>query len=227
MISGMYNLIEGSLTQQLRFDAVSNNLANVNSNGFKQDTLSFEMSLTMKNKTAIDFSPGPVAHTGNPLDLALEGSGFFKVQTKAGIRYSRDGALGVNSEGFLVNRSGDAILGQNGPVRLNGGEISIGTDGQISENGAQGDKLAIADFRDKKLLQKDGRSYFVYRGKDQDVIAAEKVNLRQQYIEKSNVNPTEEMIKMIESFRAFESIQKAVQNMDEIVSKMVNDPDLL
>jgi flagellar basal-body rod protein FlgG len=223
----MYNLIEGSLTQQLRFDAVSNNLANVNSNGFKQDTLSFEMALTMKNKTAIDFSPGPVVHTGNPLDIALDGSGFFKVQTKAGIRYSRDGALGINNEGVLVNKSGDAVLGQNGPVRLNGGEISIGPDGQISENGAPGEKLMIADFRDIKLLRKEGRSYFVYGGKDQDVIPAGKVSLRQNYIEKSNVNPTEEMIKMIESFRAFESVQKAIQNMDEIVSKMVNDPDLL
>jgi flagellar basal-body rod protein FlgF len=223
----MYNLIEGALTQQLRFDAVSNNLANVNSNGFKQDTLSFEMALTMKNKTATDFSPGPVVHTGNPLDLALDGSGFFKVQTKAGIRYSRDGALGINNEGILVNKSGDAVLGQNGPVRLNGGEISIGPDGQISEDGAPGEKLMIADFRDTKLLQKEGRSYFVYRGKDQDAITADKVHLRQNYIEKSNVNPTEEMIKMIESFRAFESVHKAIQNIDEIVSKMVNDPDLL
>lgn len=227
MISGIYNLIEGSLTQQLRFDAVSNNLANVNSNGFKQDTLSFENVLSMKNKSSVDFSAGPVVHTGNPLDIALDGSGFFKVQTKAGIRYSRDGAFGINSEGLIVNKNGDAVLGQNGPVRLNGGEISIGADGQISENGAPGDRLMIAEFKNKALLQKEGRSYFVYRGKEEDVIASSDPGVLQNYIEKSNVNPTEEMIKMIESFRAFESVQKAIQNMDEIVSKMVNDPELL
>jgi flagellar basal-body rod protein FlgG len=223
----MYKLLEGSLTQQLRFEAVSNNLANVNSNGFKLDTLSFENSLTMKYKSATDFSAGPVVHTGSSLDLAIDGDGFFKVQTKSGTRYSRDGAFGLNKEGVLVNRNGDAVLGQNGRVVLNGGEISVGADGQISENGAVIDKLAIVDFRDKQLLRKDGRSYFVFKGKEEDAVAPEKTILRQQYIEKSNVNPTEEMIKMIESFRAFESVQKAIQNMDETVSKVVNDPELI
>jgi flagellar basal-body rod protein FlgG len=181
----------------------------------------------MKKMTSVDLSSGPVVNTGNKFDVALEGPGFFKIQTSAGIRYSRDGSFSLNRDGMLVNRNGDQVLGQNGPITLSGGDLSISRDGQISENGSSGDKLLVVDFKEPRLLQKEGKNYYVYEGKEQDILTAEKVNVQQQHLEKANVNVTEEMIRMVEAFRAFESVQKAIQNTDEMTSKLVNDPELL
>jgi len=79
--------------QQLRFDTISNNLANSSTNAFKKDIISFDQILTMRNSSKIDFSPGPIRYTGNELDVALDGPGFFKIQTDRGIRYTRDGSF--------------------------------------------------------------------------------------------------------------------------------------
>lgn len=227
MISGIYGLVDGSLIQQLRFDTLSNNLANVNTNGFKKDILAFDEALSGKIMTSVDLSPGPVVSTGNKFDVALNGPGFFKIQTPAGIRYSRDGAFSLNRDGMLVNQNGDQVLGQNGPITLSGGDLSIGRDGQISENGSPGDKLLVVDVKEPRFLRKVGMNYYLFEGKEQDIITAEKTDIQHQYIEKSNVNVTEEMIRMVDAFRAFESIQKALQNTDEVTSKLVNDPELL
>jgi flagellar basal-body rod protein FlgG len=226
LISGNYGLVDGSLIQQLRFETLSNNLANVNTDGFKKDIISFDVALSSKIMTSVDLSPGPVVNTGNKFDVALIGPGFFKIQTPSGIRYSRNGAFGLSRDGMLVNQNGDQVLGQNGPITLSGGDLSVGRDGQISENGSPGDKLLIVDFKELRFLRKEGMNYYIYEGKAQDILTAEKVDVQHHYIEKSNVNVTEEMIRMVEAFRAFESVQKAIQNTDEITSKLVNDPEL-
>ena len=98
MIPGIYKLIDGSLVHEQKYDIVSNNLANLSTEGFKKDLISFHRILTMQNMTAIDFSPGPVRHTGNTLDVALDTPGFFKVQTPRGTRYTRDGSFRLNAE---------------------------------------------------------------------------------------------------------------------------------
>ena len=226
MISGNYGLVDGSLIQQLRFETLSNNLANVNTDGFKKDIISFDVALSSKIMTSVDLSPGPVVNTGNKFDVALIGPGFFKIQTPSGTRYSRNGAFSLSRDGMLVNQNGDQVLGQNGPITLSGGDLTIGRDGQISENGSPGDKLMIVDFIKPQFLRKEGMNYCVYVGKEQDILTSEKADIQHQYIEKSNVNVTEEMIKMVDAFRAFESIQKAIQNADDITSKLVNDPEL-
>jgi flagellar basal-body rod protein FlgG len=226
MISSNYSLVAGSLIQQIRFDTLSNNLANVNTNAFKQDVVSFDEKLSL-NRSTIDLTSGPVVYTGNVFDVALENQGFFKIQTPAGIKYSRDGSFSLNKDGMLVNRNGDPVLGENGPITITGRDIAIGENGQIIEDGSPGDKIFIANFKDSKLLKKEGMNYFSYEGNKQDITNAEKISIKQRYIEKSNVNITEEMIRMVETFRTFESIQKALQNTDEITSKMVNDSELL
>jgi flagellar basal-body rod protein FlgG len=226
MVSGIYQLVDGSLIQQLRFDAISNNLANSNTSGFKKDIISFDQALSMQKTATVDFSAGAIVFTENPFDIALDGMGFFKVQTSEGVRYTRDGSFGLNSDGYLVNQKGDMVLGENGPIRLNGTDFVVNREGQISEDGVDTDKIDIVNFSDLNLLKKEGLTYYVYRGDQQDIQSAEDINVQQQHLEKSNVNPTEEMIAMIEAFRAFESVQKAIQNMDEITSEIVNDSEL-
>jgi len=218
--------MDASLAQQLRFETISNNLANVNTNGFKKDNLSFEKMMSNKTTSSTDFSAGPIVHTGNPLDVAIEGSGFFKVMTANGIRYVRDGAFSLNRDGLLVNRNGDTVLGENGPITIDGADIRIGPDGRIMSGETALDRLEIVECRNLSRLRKEGRSSYIFQGEDNDIVPMKDPKVRQQYLEKSNVSPSEEMIKMIEAFRAFESVQKALQNMDEVTGKMVNDPDL-
>lgn len=226
MIPGIYRLIDGSLFQKVRFDHIANNLANINTNAFKKEILSFDKILSMEKVSAIDFTQGPIAHTGSSLDVALEGPGFFKIQTPRGTRYTRNGAFTLNGEGLLITKNGDTVLGQNGPMTINGSQIFIERDGRIIVDNQAVDKISLVDFKNRKLLKKEGMNYFLYQGGEEDIIIPENTHVQQNYLERSNVNPTEEMIKMIEVFRSFESVQKAIQSMDEITDKMVNDTGL-
>lgn len=227
MISGIYKAVDGSLAQKLKFDTISNNLANINSNAFKKDIISFDKALAIKNSSTTDFTPGPIRYTGNEFDVAIDGPGFFKIQAPRGIRYSRNGSFTCNMDSLLVTQNGDPVLGQNGPIKINGTDVSIKSDGQVLVDGQPIDKIALVDFKQPRLLKKEGSSYYMHLGKEQDIVNAEDMNIQQGYIENSNVNPTEEMIKMIETLRAFESAQKAIQTMDELNRKMVNDVGLL
>lgn len=226
MISGIHNAIDGALLQKLRFDNITNNLANINTNAFKKDILAFDLTLSMKYVSETDFSPGPAIHTGNELDVALANRGLFKIQTPQGIRYTGNGSFSLNAEGFLVTQNGDKVLGRNGPIKINGSKVSIGNDGQIVVDNATVDTISVVDFRQPQLLKKEGVSYYMYQGGEEGIFPAENVDLQQGYLEKSNVNPTEEMIKMIETFRAYESAQKVIQTIDEMTDKIVNDPGL-
>jgi len=223
MISGIYNLIDGSITQQLRFETIANNMANSNTNGFKKDIISFYEALDMQSISETDFSQGPVRYTGNDLDVALGSKGFFKIQTPNGLRYTRDGAFSINVEGILVTGSGDTVLGQNGPITIENGEVYIGRDGQVVVNNESVDKLLVVDFDDTQLLKKEGRSYYSYQGENSGISTATDTEIQHKYLESSNVNPTQEVIKMIETYRAFESVEKAIQSIDELTAEMVSD----
>ena len=223
MISGMYNLIDGSMTQQLRFETIANNMANSNTNGFKKDIISFYEALDMQSNSNTDFSPGPLRYTGNELDVALSSKGFFKIETPNGLRYTRDGAFSINAEGILVTGNGDTVLGQSGPITLENGEVYIGRDGQVVVNNESVDKILVVDFDDPQLLRKEGGSYYSYQGENNGISTEADAEIQQKYLEGSNVNPTQEVIKMIETYRAFESVEKAIQSIDALTGKMVND----
>jgi flagellar basal-body rod protein FlgF len=222
LISGMYNLIDGSLVQQLRFDTISNNLANINTNAFKKDIISFREALSMQNSSTIDLSPGPLRYTGNELDMALETPGFFKVQTPKGTRYTRDGSFTLNAEKVLVTQNGDPVLGKNGPIVINGSNVTVEPDGTVVAGNEPVDTLDVVDFMEPRLLRKEGSSYYAFEGEENGIVVPESINVQNGYIETSNVNPTVEMVKMVESLRVYESAQKAIQCMDEMNDKMVN-----
>ncbi len=227
MISGIYTLIDGALVHQLRFETISNNLANLNTNAFRKDIISFSQTLSMNYVSVTDFTPGPVRHTGNDLDVALEGQGFFKVQTPKGIRYTRAGAFTLNAQGVLVTRTGDAVLGENGPITITGGKMTITNDGQVVVDGTPVDKLMLVAFKRPQFLKKEGSSYYFHQGEENEVLATAETSVKQSYLEGSNVNPTAEMIKMVEAYRSFESAQKAIQTIDEVTSKMINDQGMV
>ncbi|MBW2642774.1 MAG: flagellar hook basal-body protein, partial [Deltaproteobacteria bacterium] len=215
------------ITQQLNFETVANNMANINTNGFKKNIISFNQALEMKSISKADFAQGPVRYTGNELDVALDTKGFFKIETENGIRYTRDGAFKLDKNGTLITGSGDTVLGQNGPITIDGSNVSIGGDGQIQVDNESVDRLMVVDFDNPQLLKKVGGSYYSYQGEAKEISTVEDVGIQQSYLESSNVNPTEEMIKMIETYRAFESVQRAIQSIDKITGQMINDYGLV
>jgi flagellar basal-body rod protein FlgF len=223
MISGIFNLIDGSMTQQLRFETIANNMANSNTNGFKKDIISFSEALETQSNSSTDFSQGPVRFTGNELDVALSSKGFFKIETANGIRYTRDGAFSVNSEGFLVTGNRDIVLGENGPISVEGGEVHIGRDGQVMVNNESVDKILVVDFDEPQLLRKEGFSYYSYQGENIGISTVPDAEIQQKYLEGSNVNPTQEIIEMIETYRSFEAVEKGIQYIDALTKEMVND----
>lgn len=226
IFSGINGLVDGALIQQVRCDTVSNNLANISTNGFKRDVLSFEEVLSLKQASATDFSQGPARQTGNPLDLALEGPGFFKVETEKGVRYTRNGAFTLDGENRLVTPNGDPVLGEKGPIVLTGDEVSVSRDGEILIDGAAVDRISLVDFDNPRLLRKEGCSYYVLDGEGEAADRPAEAFLRQGYLEGSNVDLTEEMIRMVEAFRAFEAMQKSIQSIDEMTGKLINDQGL-
>lgn len=221
MNSGIDNAVRGCRTQALRFDIIANNLANMGTVGFKKDMVYFDEALKMHVTT--NLKPGNIARTGNPLDVALEGEGLFKVQTPAGVRYTANGKFHLNAEGLLVTTTGDPVLGASGPVSIQGKDITIDEKGHIEVDESAVDRLSIASFQRPERLHKEGASYYIYEGDEKEISEPQQTMVKQGYVEESNVGVTEEMIRMVEALRRFESYQKVLQTFDETDARVVNE----
>jgi flagellar basal-body rod protein FlgF len=241
----MENTLLVGLSRQMvlarELDVVANNIANLNTTGFKADNSVFEqfmMPAARENRfdapdrqmrfvndrgTWHDLRPGSVQQTGNPLDLAIDGNAFLVVQTAAGERYTRNGALQINAQGQLVTSEGLPVLGQNGPIVFQPGdrEISISSDGAVSvREGAnttdtQRGKLKFASFTDPRMLLKDGTSTFrPPNGMQVDTPTAVRIN--QGAIEKSNVRSVVEMTRMVEVTRTYTQVAQLLQQHSDM-----------
>ena len=218
---GIYQAIRGSLIQGRRFDIITNNLANVGTTGFKKDVLTFDQALQEYVRT--DLRQGNVRLTGNSLDIALEGDGFFKIKTFHGIRYTRNGNFCLNANGLLVTQNGDPVLGENGTILMEEDDIAIDTQGRITVDETVVDTLSVARFVRPERLQKEGLSYCIYNGDEKEIVRPEDVLVRQGYLEESNVMVVDEMSRMIETLRTYESYQKVIQIFDETSHKAINE----
>jgi flagellar basal-body rod protein FlgF len=224
----------GLFRQQRRYELISNNLSNVQTPGFKKDAPVFHQvfsealnpSLTaLSSDSEISqtlFSQGEIQRSGNLLDLAIEGEGFFKIKTPEGIRYSRNGNLRLTQEGVLVQSNGFPVLGKNGEITLKGSKVAVEKDGTIKVDGETQDQLALVTFADLKGLLKQGKSLFKLET-EQEEKAAEGGQILQGAQEGSNVNSMEEMVQLIDALRSFEACHKVVQVQDEMNARAVND----
>jgi flagellar basal-body rod protein FlgF len=221
----------GLLRQENRFNIIANNLSNTQTTGFKRDTLAFQEILSQtadRNKnygaenSVTVFQQGGLQSTGNELNLALEGEGFFKIKTPAGIRYTRNGEFQVNQDKVLVQGDGFPVLGQRGEISLNGTHIVVGTDGAIQVDGAEVDKIAKVTFPDMTLLKKEGQTLLGLEG-EQEEREATQTQVIQGALEQSNVNALEEMVLMMDALRSYEAFMKLMQANDEMDSKVVNE----
>ncbi|MGV3635721.1 MAG: flagellar basal-body rod protein FlgF [Pseudorhodoplanes sp.] len=230
----MENALLIGLSRQMalrrELDVVSNNIANINTTGFKGGTAVFEeymmpgashgdfhrsdrkMSYVHDRSTWLDLAQGPTKPTGNPLDVAVSGKSFLVVQTPGGERYTRNGAFQINAQGQLVTSDGHAVLSEAGPIQFqaNDKEITIGRDGTISvPQGVRG-KLRLVEFANAQRLQKDGSSTFK-TPEDMQPTATQFPHVVQGAIEQSNVKAVVEMTRMIEVTRHYSQIAGMLQ----------------
>jgi flagellar basal-body rod protein FlgF len=223
-----------------QLDVIANNVANVNTAGYKADNSLFEEHLTsgahednfagsdrrvsfvQDRGTFRDFSQGAAEQTKNPLDVAIDGSAFLVVQTPAGERYTRDGGMQLNNVGQLVTVAGNPVLGTGGPIvfQPTDHDINVTPDGTITvvEGNGRTDsirgKLRLVSFPDAQKLLKEGLNlYTAGEGSAQPDI---KSTVRQGFVEKSNVNAVAEMSRMIEVSRAYTQIATLLQQQSDL-----------
>jgi len=163
-----------------------------------------------------DFSTGPMEMTGNVLDFALDGEGFFTVQTAAGQAYTRDGRFSLNDQGEVVTRNGERVMGEGGPIQINqtGGPLSAARDGSISQDNQIIGKLRVSNFATPAALEKVGNN--LWRATDEQPTTAANARVSSGFVEGSNVNAVKELTEMIEISRAYTSVAKMVQQSDEL-----------
>lgn len=222
-----------SLRREL--DVVANNVANINTTGFKSDTVVFEehlmpvarhddftgrdrrLSYVQDRATWHDMGQGPVKQTNNPLDVAVDGNAFLVVDTPRGERYTRNGSFQINAQGELVTSEGYRVLGDGGPLQFQNTDrdINIARDGTVSvPDGARG-KLRLVTFDNAQRLQKDGASTFAAPA-DMQAQQTELVHVIQGTVEQSNVRGVVEMSRMINVTRSYTQIATLLQQQGDL-----------
>lgn len=241
MVSGKYSALAGAVAREQAIANISNNLANVSTAGYKKSRVSFESLLRgekqILNAKGInysrikenfsDFSPGPINPTENPLDVAIRGDGFFKVQGPNGILYTRNGNLKLDSGGRLLNTEGMPVLDDgNGEITLPSSELSkiiIDSSGTISIMSSDGiateaGQLAVVSVDDPLSLKREANTLFSLKEGGNE-IPAEETTVSQGSLEVSNVNMTEEMALMINSNRTFQTYHKVLESYKALGEK--------
>ncbi|MGL4874735.1 MAG: flagellar hook-basal body complex protein [Clostridium sp.] len=251
MIRSLYASVSGLISLENKQATISNNMTNANTNGFKSETLSFKnfKDVMIQNKDKIvggqnvkseigklslgvamdtvdtKFTQGDFKETGKMGDFSIDGRGFFVVQRGGERLFTRDGNFKVNNDGFLVTTTGENVLGTNKntgrmePIFVGNEKFLQQGDGSLLVGGRNAYKIATADFNDYKSLDKVGDNYYI----GNNPIYNAEVTIYQGFIERSNVNITNEMVDMLSTMRSFETNQKFISMIDESLGKACNE----
>ncbi len=232
MNRGIYPPLAGAMALERRLEVLSHNIGNVQTTGFKKDKPIFATVLGHTSGPSVagidlfpliaalrpDRSQGVLTHTGETLDVALQGQGFLVAETPEGLRYYRGGKLQRNVDGQLVTHTGDPLLGKKGPIKLPPGPVVIDNAGNISVNNVSVDTLRLDRIPEGENIAKVGDLYWTVPKKP---IRATETTVHQGMLEKSNVNPASDMMELIKVTREYEQMQKAIQAMDEMASQAI------
>lgn len=251
MVRGLYTAAMGMNVQAKRLDLVSNDLANAGTTGYKKDVAvvsSFKEEYLARlndsqhfepnneiigkitygakvDEVYTDFTQGSVIATSSATDLAIQGDGFFTVQTPNGPAYTRDGNFMINQFGQFVTSEGYSVMGQEGPIELGeeyftqGNTIVVQNNGEIYLDGAYIDTLDMAAFTDQRSLTKLDDNLYTSTGARGEFTGS----IIQNFLETSNVNTVSAMVDMITVARAYETNQKMIQTQDSLLGKAVNE----
>jgi len=255
MIKGLYTSAAGMLPLAYRQDLIANNLANVNTSGYKQDRAfvhelinadlylnehgiastgqpprlvnvmppAYRAAVGNASQVIVhqtDFTRGKMEVTGNDLNLAIEGDGFFTVDTPQGDQYTRSGYFSINADGELVTADGYTVLGEAGPINVQGGKIIVQHNGDVLVNDGPRGTLRITDFNKPYRMTKTADNLFIPEAGAAEQEAEDFV-IRQGVLEQANSHSIDQMVKMIEILRLFELNQRAIRLQDETLQQAV------
>lgn len=247
MVRGLYAAATGMINQMTRLDKVANNIANVNTRGFKGDQVvsrAFDEELLLRvdngqaplvrhigtinhgvyvDRIVTSFDQGSLQETGEATDVAIKGEGFFVILTQQGERYTRDGGFMLDSEGRLVTADGWPVAGQMGPIYLGTQDFVIDPEGNVTVNGVYVDRLRLVNFQDLQALRKVGNNLYVNPDPENNPVTEFEGEVLQGFVESSNVDVVRETVDMITALRNYESNQKVIKMIDGVLSKTVNE----
>lgn len=239
MDSGYYAAFSGWLARSQALDLAAGNLANAGTAGYRAerdyfrsailgpDSLGSQLNTTVNafgilGGSRLDFGQGALTPTGNPLDLAIEGDGFFAIQTQQGIRYTRDGQLQRAQDGTLTTQSGEPLLdGKKQPIRVPAGSIAVGSDGAVSVNGAIAGKLALFTFSTPQDLAAEGANRYVAVSGAQP--SAGRGAIHQGALEASNQDVIQGSLQLVLMQRQAEMMEKAVSIFSNDLDKAASE----
>ncbi len=251
MNRGIYPILSGALAHERRMQVFANNMANVNTAGFKQDEQAFqavfprphfpvpglthagalaeqivarplgpaERAFVAPHTVKTTFDAGRIRLTGNPLDVAIQGEGFFEIKTPQGTRYTRNGMLSLDNQRRLVTNQGHPVMGLKGELRIPAGKLEISAQGEIKVDDKPIGVIKVVEFPERQMPMKYAEGLFV---SDKGTIA-KNPQLQVGHIEESNVSAIGEMVKMIQGMRSYESTQKLIQTLDRMAEVAIQD----
>jgi flagellar basal-body rod protein FlgF/flagellar basal-body rod protein FlgG len=236
MDSGYYAAGTALVSRTMELDTIANNLANASTVGYRAQKDVFSSVLAdagnagagsamnqainnygILSGTTLDLSQGALQKTGNDLDMAIQGPGYFVVQTANGPVYTRNGSFQVSARGQLVTSTGDAVMGDKGVINMVPGQVSISADGTISSNGAVTGKLRIVEFPSNTKLTSAGGTY--YSAPAKTATPATQSDVREGMLESSNVNPIVGMVELVSAQRSAEMMQRALSMFNSEIDK--------
>lgn len=235
MDSGYMAVCTALVSRTQALDTIANNLANASTVGFRSERNEFSSVLASSGNgsesafnqvinrygiltgSSVDQSQGALQKTGNDLDVGIEGTGYFVIQTAGGTMYTRNGAFQVSGKGQLVTGSGDTVMGDTGAITMPPGSVTISTDGTISVNGAISGKLKVVEFPAGTELASMGNTY--YSAPENTATAATNSSVRQGMLESSNVNPITSMVDLVTAQRTAEMMERALSMFSNEMDK--------
>ncbi len=245
MIRGLYTATASMLAGLLRHETIVHNLSNVRTIGYKADRAALtdfpSLLLTQVRgdqpgstigqvgtgvslaDLVTDFSDGSLELTDQPLDFAVSGDGFFRLETPDGVRYTRDGRFQRDMDGRLVTADGYPVLGVDGPLTLPQGQITVTPHGEVFVGESLVGQFSLARFDSPENLVKDGQTTFTSRGAEPQLLNSEEIQIYQGYLEGSNVDTTQAVTEMMSVLRAYQASQRLVQFQDHINEQTVNE----
>ncbi len=229
MENGLQSGVQALGASQKRMENIAANLANLQAPGYKrlnsfthviESVRQGQKSTSIETESDIDFSQGLVEHTGNPFDMALDGDGFFTLETPTGEAYTRNGRFHLDAQGTLLNEDGHQVVWEGGQGRFQpaGPEVSVDPSGVVRQGKIAVGRLKLTDFADRTQLLIDGKGYFHATPRTAPLTATAEV--RGQSLEHSNAESIDELVSMIRVQRSFESATKLISSIDQSYKRL-------
>jgi len=236
MIKGLADSANSLYSKMKDVSVTANNLANINTVGYKREIPLFEYMLRNANneldekKQLTDFTEGNFMQTGNTFDLAIQGEGFFVIETERGKELTRDGKFSVTEDGYVVNREGNKVMGRSGEINVyegvldkDRGNITISEDGEVKAGDLELNRILIVKPEDGSDVQRTAGQNFYSENQDYVTLEEEQYQIKQGFLEEANVNPVLELQNLIQTSKDSEALQKLISSLDTMMGYASKD----